>query len=204
MTTVGARVKDARERRGWTRTRLGKIVGVSGSAIGQIEAGQTKMPNPHNLFRIAHALGVDPEWLITGQGDVAFPTMMVPVVSWESAMEKSELRKVVGWIPRPMQIEDRADLVALAVRGNSMANPSNPDRHFPEGSHIFVELAVGGAVAPGDLIIARLESGTLAFKQYAVEDGKPYLMPLNPAFPPIFEPFTVVGRVLGVYDFRLC
>ena len=59
--TVGESIKAARKRAKLSQKELGKILGVSGSMIGQYESGQ-RNPKPSTLQRIADALGVpEPE-----------------------------------------------------------------------------------------------------------------------------------------------
>lgn len=64
--TVGARIRNLRKARGLTQEELAQICEVSRSAVAQWEtdrAGQLR----ENLPRIASALGVSVELLITGQ-----------------------------------------------------------------------------------------------------------------------------------------
>ncbi len=63
--SVGGRIKEARQSRGWTQEQLALAVGVSRSAVAQWEtdrAGQVR----DNLGRIADALGVSVERLLYG------------------------------------------------------------------------------------------------------------------------------------------
>jgi transcriptional regulator with XRE-family HTH domain len=64
--SVGARIRAARAARGWTQDALAEAVGVSRSAVAQWEtdrAGQLRDTIP----RIAEALGVSVEHLLTGE-----------------------------------------------------------------------------------------------------------------------------------------
>ena len=67
--TIGDRIKRAREEAELTQQQLGDLVGISASAISQLEGGSSKSPNPTNLFKAARALKKNPEWLITGEGE---------------------------------------------------------------------------------------------------------------------------------------
>lgn len=205
MSDTGKRIKDLREERGISRAKLGRAVGISPSAIGQIETGTTKNPNPVNLLHIARMLNVSPEYLITGKGDVRAAVSMVPVIGWEDIMKPSAERETEDWIPRPKDAPLDRDVFGLIVHGESMSNPNNPSEHYPNGSYIYVDPIGGKTAQPGDYVIARLEaSKTLVFKQYMVEDNSCFLRPTNPAFPLIFEAFTIVAKVIGVYQYRRC
>ena len=56
---IGRRIAELRDAKGWTQSELAAKVGVTASAINQIESGLTKRPNIETLFRIADALNVD-------------------------------------------------------------------------------------------------------------------------------------------------
>lgn len=60
-----------------TNEALGEIVGVSGSAIGDIINGKTANPRI-NVVTILHTrLGIDLNWLLTGQGDMIKQTLVI-------------------------------------------------------------------------------------------------------------------------------
>lgn len=69
MTTIGERIREARNRAGVTQPVLAEMVGVSASAVSQWESGSTKGLKPDNLFRVADALRVSPRWLAVGRSD---------------------------------------------------------------------------------------------------------------------------------------
>lgn len=66
--TMGDRIRRSREQLGITQAELGAVAGISASAIGQCESGDTKQMKPENLFKIARKLGKSAEWLVTGEG----------------------------------------------------------------------------------------------------------------------------------------
>lgn len=68
--TIGERVTQAREAAGLTIAELARRVGISRSAIGQIEAGTTKSPTAGNLQKIADKTGVRFKWLLDGKGSM--------------------------------------------------------------------------------------------------------------------------------------
>jgi transcriptional regulator with XRE-family HTH domain len=63
---IGARIKDARRRQGWTQDDLAVAVGVTRSAVAQWETGRAGQLTP-NLTRIATVLGVGVEFLMFGE-----------------------------------------------------------------------------------------------------------------------------------------
>lgn len=64
-TEYGARVQQARKRKGWSQQTLAAAVGMSQSGIGELE---TKGSGSLKTVEIAAALGVRAEWLTTGEG----------------------------------------------------------------------------------------------------------------------------------------
>lgn len=64
--TIGERIRDIRKEKGLTQQTLGQLLGVTQATVGQYETN----PNPpkiETLQRIAAALGVDVNLLISGQ-----------------------------------------------------------------------------------------------------------------------------------------
>jgi transcriptional regulator with XRE-family HTH domain len=53
--------------RGWC-ARLSEDTGIAFATLSKIARGGTKNPQPDNFLRIADALGVEYQWLATGQG----------------------------------------------------------------------------------------------------------------------------------------
>lgn len=63
---IGARIRDARQGKGWTQERLAESVGVSRSAVAQWETGRAGQLTSH-LSRIAEVLDVGIEHLTHGR-----------------------------------------------------------------------------------------------------------------------------------------
>ncbi|BDU72949.1 helix-turn-helix domain-containing protein [Mesoterricola silvestris] len=67
MSTVGERIKEARESRGFTQEDLAGILRTSRTLISAWERDET-VPRGSTRIKIANALGCDQEWLRTGSG----------------------------------------------------------------------------------------------------------------------------------------
>lgn len=128
---------------------------------------------------------------------------LLPLISWvragkwDAAHDYLEPGDAEGWYasPKPMS----ASSYVLRVRGDSMTAPGGAKRSYPEGSLIYVDPEKRGPVN-GDRIIAKLEgSDEVTFKIYKNEDGRQWLMPLNPQHEPIREEFKVLGTVIGMW-----
>lgn len=59
---IGRRLKEARERAGLTQEELGKLIGVTGSAITNYEK-ETSHPKEPVMYALFEALNVDPNYL---------------------------------------------------------------------------------------------------------------------------------------------
>lgn len=67
LVKFGTRVRELREERGWSQTKLGKESGQSQSNIGWIEQGNAKKPRKQALS-LAEALGTTADWLLYETG----------------------------------------------------------------------------------------------------------------------------------------
>jgi transcriptional regulator with XRE-family HTH domain len=65
--TVGKNLIVIRERRMWTQVRLAKEAGVSPTTVSGIETGRISRPHFGTLQRLASALGVDPQALLSSE-----------------------------------------------------------------------------------------------------------------------------------------
>ena len=68
MSTIGERVRRARDRRVWTQEDLSRASGVPVVTISRIENDRPEnRPRQSTIRRLADALGVDPAWLLLGE-----------------------------------------------------------------------------------------------------------------------------------------
>jgi len=73
----GARIRQARTRKGLTRAEVGLLLGVSESAVQQWESGYAQ-PRPDRLEGLAKWLDVSIEWLLTGGAIPAVRSAQTP------------------------------------------------------------------------------------------------------------------------------
>jgi transcriptional regulator with XRE-family HTH domain len=79
MVTLGARIKECRQARGWRLDDLAAKARVSKGFLSDLENNQQKNPGINYLRAIAAALGVDLHFLSTGQGAAASnPSVQMP------------------------------------------------------------------------------------------------------------------------------
>lgn len=69
MKTLAQRLRYCRERMGVSQSALARTVGIKPQAVQLIEAGRVE--KPRHLLALATALGVNPTWLLEGDGPMA-------------------------------------------------------------------------------------------------------------------------------------
>jgi transcriptional regulator with XRE-family HTH domain len=132
---IGARVRAARERLGWSRETLAFRSGVSWSAIAQAEIGRRTNLRPRTLLSLANALGVTIDYLVAGSRiatpmlthcallyktdgeflDAAAPFLTVGVERQEAVLAVTTqanidlLRKRLGRAVRKVELAERAE-----------------------------------------------------------------------------------------------
>ena len=211
MSTLGERIRSQRKLLTLTQTSLAKMVGVTGATVSLWEKEET-LPKGGSLFSLSKALLCKPDWILYGTGDVtelsnvthAPPVKkMIPVISWVQAgafceSNVLELHEVEEWLPCPASASDKA--FGLRVKGDSMTSPHRAERSYPEGIVIYVDPEVD--ITSGRRVIAKSASSDEAtFKTYVEDNGKKYLIPINPQFPTIeiTPDVQVCGVVIGSY-----
>lgn len=74
--TVGDRLRRARDEAGLSQEALAKEIGVTRSAISQVELGISISLNAENLTQAARRMGKNPLWLATGDGPEDDPSAL--------------------------------------------------------------------------------------------------------------------------------
>lgn len=67
---LGERIKKLRKQQKLSQAMLGKMAGMTGQAVSQVESGSTKSVGSDKLFKLAAALKTTPEWLLTGRAEL--------------------------------------------------------------------------------------------------------------------------------------
>lgn len=213
---IGSRVRKARKSAGLTQNELAKKAGSKQAVISDIENGRNKTSSA--LYDIAIATGVNPNWLLRGEGEMlerqsntasaTYPdgdnfkivpmdnVRRVPVLNYVQAGEFCEYYDdAVSDVFEPVIGEYGAHVYWVIIEGLSMM----PD--FNSGDMVLVDPDI--QPTPGDYVIA-LRNGhkEVTFKKWRPrgfdDDGVEYseLVPLNPDFPVIdsrHAPFAVCG-----------
>jgi len=181
---IGQRVKALRKKLGITQLECAKRMGFVRNYISLVENGR----------KPAHHFMRELERLENGSPDIehkpAVTTSIIPLLSWTQAGTKE------AW----EQVQDHAGTtgfnvadpkaVAVEIRGDSMAP------QFPQDTIAIVYPS--STAKSGDLVVARLNDGTVLFKRLHV-DGEHYtFISLNPIYPPVTVEKSRIERMLPV------
>ena len=106
-----------------------------------------------------------------------------PLEVFESLGEEVELPE---WM-----VAKGGDKVALRVQGESMR-----DAYIREGDIVIIKKTPDAE--SGDMVVAIMEDSTITLKRLKKNNESVWLIPENPEFEPIHDPFELVGKVIGV------
>ena len=73
ISTLGSRLKQARDAAGLTQRALAEIVGIRQQAVQRIESGEARATS--HIVPLAKALNITPEWLALGEGSATAVTV---------------------------------------------------------------------------------------------------------------------------------
>lgn len=208
------RIADILREQKITAAELGRVAKVTKGLVSQWVNGPSQSMSYDSAKNIGAKWGYAVEWLMKGDGPKmakarrknveAGPDVQqrVPLISWVQAGKFSEAEDVyrVGeaedWYPMPRRAGPQT--YCLRVEGDSMT--ASHGRSYPAGCVIFVD-PEQRSPANGKRVIAKLEgSDEVTFKVFVQDAGRTFLRPLNSSYPPITEPFKVIGTVIGKWE----
>lgn len=186
---------------------IARVMGLSPKAINKWMNAQS-MPDTKRLDRLAAHLRVSAEWLLTGrvgipgQGfGVPYPLKQgVPVIdratvdvvcSDERAIPATMARDTA---PPPAMNNYGPRTFAFRQTDDTMTATAGP-KSYPVGCLVYVD-PDRREPAHDKPVLARLQSGEIVLACYMAQAGRVWLRLLNNAYPPITEPFEVVGVVI--------
>ena len=89
MTTLAERLTSIMSEKGLSQAELARMTGLKQPSVFKIVSGQTL--NPKNIVEIATALGVDVNWLKTGEGEAEM-TPPIRIVESHTPMKENTVR----------------------------------------------------------------------------------------------------------------
>lgn len=207
--SFGQRVTTRMDELGLTGVEVAKYVGVSSTTITNWRTGEHEATG-RALVKLAEILKCSPDWLLHGKlkdepnavarvaagGEVPLISK-VTAGNWAAAEDPYPPGEAEKYIHCP--VNHGPNTYALWVEGDSMT--SQYGKSYPHGSVIYVDPDQRGGIASGDRVIALLEgSADVVFKQYIREGTQQFLKSLNASYPPITDPFKLIGKVIGKFE----
>jgi repressor LexA len=174
-------VKEMVRKRGYFPTvrEIGRVLGLSSPA--------TVHSYLNKLFEKGYLKKKGRDWELSLRSS-SIPLMGIvpagsPLEIFESLGEEIDLPE---WM-----VESGGDVAAFRVQGESMK-----DAYIQDGDVVIVKREP--AAEAGQMVVALLEDASITLKRLRKDDRKAWLMPENPDYEPIYEPFQLVGKVVGV------
>lgn len=158
---------------------IGRLFGFSSSAT--VHAYMMKLLRQGYLRRNNH------RW------EISVKEKCVPLMGIVPAGSPQEIFESLGdevELPEWM-VDGRRDVVAFIVSGESMR-----DAYIQEGDVVVVRRAKNAE--SGEMVVAVLEDRSITLKRLKKDKKKFWLVPENPDYEPIHDPFQLVGKVVGV------
>lgn len=183
--TPGTRLREARKRAHMTVDQLSERSGYSSSGVRAIENGQNKL-RWEAAEAFAPILGVNPAWLLTGQGEgegEGFPMVrIIGIVGADAGGEVIQTTGQAGYDMAPLPPGGSAQAVALEVRGRSMRAIAD------DGTLIYFEDQVNPPTRDmlGGYCIVETEDGRVLFKRL-MRGSAPGLYDLESQNAPLLE-----------------
>ncbi len=160
------------------------------------------LANPSAVFK--HVLSLERKgYLRREAGELrlaGFPAPLdnqvrVPLVGVAPAGRPEEVFDSLGEsveIPEWMVGRRRGNIFCIRVAGKSMV-----DAYIDDGDRVLLERTT--TASSGEMVVARLDDGSVTLKRLRRENGRILLVPENPEFAPLeVKELRVVGRVIGL------
>ncbi len=211
-TTIYQRIKSARENKEMDQGTLSRKIDVAMRTLQRWEKGE-QVPDSQYLLRLAKSMGVRPEWLLTGEGEM-YPSQ--PPHSNIIPFQRDKLLPNVTLVEIPLlssvpagktnamfypdhvdkyvtvdNIKDR-NAFALVVKGNSMS-PKIEDGDI-------VVISPQQDVRSGDICVIRVNDEDV-LKKIKIDEQYVHLIPLNTDFEPLSvrkKDISFMGKVVKV------
>jgi len=195
-STIGDRVREARENKELDQATLADKIGVVTRTLQRWEKGD-QIPDGISITKIAKATNVQPTWLLTGEGEMyptspARPENVYPLPMANRKRTRLVELPLISAVPagkvatmfHPDYVEDSVAVddvkdpqaFALRVKGNSMAP------RIEDGDIIVVSPKLEGK--SGDICVVRVNDEDTV-KRVKIDSEYIQLIPLNPEYEPM-------------------
>jgi len=194
-TSIGDRMRAARENKELDQSTLADKLGVVTRTLQRWEKGE-QVPDGVSITKVARTTGVQPTWLLTGEGEMyplpSRPENVYPLPM--SVRKKTRLVELplISAVPagkvatmfHPDHVDDYVTVddvrdpgaFALRVKGNSMSP------RIEDGDVVII--SPQAEARNGDICVVRVD-GEDTLKKVKFEGTYVHLIPLNPDYEPV-------------------
>lgn len=123
-TTVGERIREAREAKGWSQAELARRLKVKPPSVSQLESGDSGAPSSETLLRMRDA-GINPDYIMRGKG----PKLLEDI-------EKKLRADTLYSMFQEVDVEQQAvieDMLRGMIRRKKGSSPNDPFKEDPPG-----------------------------------------------------------------------
>lgn len=203
--SLSNRLKQARTIAGIFQKDLADKVGVTQHQISLYESGASK-PRLSTLEKLANALNISTEWLLTGNGkgitNLGHTNQIlatkVPLINPENVLAfiNSEDCQILEYIASTSNLSDKS--FAIKIFGDSMF-ASHGNISIPNDSIVIFDCF--DKYHSNDIVFVILIDGTVTVKQLIRDAGISYLKSLNNNYKPIpinEDEIIILGKAMQV------
>lgn len=184
-----------RRARHLTQAELAECLGVSKSAVAMWEGGRRE-PDVETLQYLSEFFGVSLDEL-TENAPLRPRSVRIPVLGRvQAGIPLDAVEDILDYEEIPAELAENGEYFALQIRGQSM------EPRFREGDVVIVRRQAD--VESGEIAIVLVNGDLATVKKLVKQKNGVSLVPLNPAFDPLFYseqeisslPVRVLGRVV--------
>jgi repressor LexA len=148
-----------------------------------------------SLEKKGYVIRAGGELRLAGRASAVERQVRVPLLGPVPAGGPKEIFDLPGEavdVPEWMVGRRKGNVFCLRVEGKSMI-----DAYIDDGDRVVLERT--DTASSGEMVVARLDDGSVTLKRLRKDNGRLLLVPENPEFKPIeVKALRVVGRVIGV------
>lgn len=193
---IAERIKLLRVQKGLTLEQVGDCVGVSKATVLKWESGAIQNMRRDKIVKLAHALGVTPEYLLGWETDRP-STVRVPVYGRVAAGIPTEaITDITDYEEIDAAMAANGEYIALTIHGHSM------EPRFTEGDVVIVRKQPD--IEDGQIAVVMINGDDATIKRVRKTGDGIMLLPTNPAYEPIYYtkkqirelPVRIIGKVV--------
>lgn len=192
------RIAELRKQAHITQEKLASIIGVARSTIAMYETNKSE-PDFSILQKIADYFNVSVDYLLGRESSKASQSrgVKIPVYGEIAAGIPIEaIEDIIDFEEITPELAASGEFLALSIKGDSMAP------RIQNGDVVIIRRQE--AVENGDIAAVMVNGDSATLKRVKAESNGLWLLPLNPAFDPIFytkkecaeKPVRILGKMI--------